>query len=82
MPSNPFLTEALHASLLSRAVAATTTARPSLTSFGEHAESLMIGNKKSAMSKNNATSDVGAKLLFGALQVVSLMQLMSDGKMM
>ena len=32
------------------------------------------------MGSNNANSSaVGAKLLFGALQVVSLMQLMSDG---
>ena len=82
MSANPFLTEALHASFPSRRTAATAarTARPALTSSREDAEALLIGDKASSMAKNNATSAVGAKLLFGALQVVSLMQLMSDGE--
>ena len=75
-PSNPFLPDAT----LSSGVAAETTARPVLTSLAEDAASLTVGKQESAMGKNNDTSAVGAKLLFGALQVVSLMQLMSDGE--
>ena len=77
VPSNPFLPDAT----LPSGAAAETTARPVLTSLAEDAASLtVVGNKESAMGKNNDTSAVGAKLLFGALQVVSLMQLMSDGE--
>ena len=77
----PLLTKTLHASFPSKTTTTTTTARPALTSSREDAEALMVGNIESSMAKNNATSAVGAKLLFGALQVVSLMQLMSDGEL-
>ena len=75
-PSNSFLPDAT----LPSGAAAETTARPVLTSLAEDAASLTVGKQESAMGKNNDTSAVGAKLLFGALQVVSLMQLMSDGE--
>ena len=76
VPSNPFLPDAT----LPSGAAAETTARPVLTSsLAEDAASLTVDSKESAMSKND-TSAIGAKLLFGALQVVSLMQLMSDGE--
>ena len=74
VPSNPFLPDVT----LPSGAAAETTARPVLTSLAEDAAFLTVGNKESAMGKNNDTSAVGAKLLFGALQVVSLMQLMKS----